>query len=109
MSREAARAFVAQLERDESLCRRVLALRPEGGTGVMDRDLEALGAAHGLHFAADEVSDALLERSLYADGELDDLQLQAVAGGAAAQNPIFTSVSNVLKTRHDTVKNSIGA
>lgn len=37
------------------------------------------------------------------DGELTDAQLTSVSGGAGA----FTSVSNVLKTRHDTAKNSI--
>ena len=37
------------------------------------------------------------------DGELTDAQLKSVSGGQAA----FTSVSNVLKTRHDTAKNSI--
>lgn len=37
------------------------------------------------------------------DGELTDAQLKSVSGGEAA----FTSVSNVLKTRHDTAKNSI--
>jgi hypothetical protein len=36
--------------------------------------------------------------------ELTDEQLDKVSGGQGAE---FTSVSNVLKTRHDTVKNSI--
>jgi len=38
-------------------------------------------------------------------GELTDEQLDKVSGGQGAE---FTSVSNVLKTRHDTAKNSIG-
>lgn len=37
-------------------------------------------------------------------GELTDEQLDKVSGGQATE---FTSVSNVLKTRHDTAKNSI--
>lgn len=37
-------------------------------------------------------------------GELTDEQLDKVSGGQGAE---FTSVSNVLKTRHDTAKNSI--
>jgi len=38
---------------------------------------------------------------------LDESELDAV-GGAGAPEPVsFTSVSNVLKTRHDTAKNSI--
>ncbi len=37
-------------------------------------------------------------------GELTDEQLDKVSGGHGAE---FTSVSNVLKTRHDTTKNSI--
>jgi hypothetical protein len=37
--------------------------------------------------------------------ELADEQLDKVSGG---QGAVFTSVSNVLKTRHDTAKNSIG-
>ena len=36
--------------------------------------------------------------------ELTDEELDKVAGGQGAE---FTSVSNVLKTRHDTAKNSI--
>jgi hypothetical protein len=38
------------------------------------------------------------------EGELTDEQLDKVSGGQGAE---FTSVSNVLKTRHDTAKNSI--
>ena len=30
------------------------------------------------------------------------------AGGTQQENLVFSSVSNVLKTRHDTAKNSIG-
>ena len=37
-------------------------------------------------------------------GELTDEQLDKVSGGQASE---FSSVSNVLKTRHDTAKNSI--
>jgi bacteriocin-like protein len=37
-------------------------------------------------------------------GELTDEELDKVSGGQGAE---FTSVSNVLKTRHDTAKNSI--
>ncbi len=40
------------------------------------------------------------------DQELDEASLDEINGGTA--NQTFTSVSNVLKTRHDTVKNSIG-
>ena len=37
-------------------------------------------------------------------GELTDEQLDKVSGGQGAE---FTSVSNVLKTRHDTANNTI--
>ncbi|MDB5082549.1 MAG: hypothetical protein JWP00_4473 [Chloroflexi bacterium] len=37
--------------------------------------------------------------------ELDEASLAEIAGGTT--NHTFTSVSNILKTRHDTVKNSI--
>lgn len=37
--------------------------------------------------------------------ELNATEQKKVKGGEGA---VFTSVSNVLKTRHDTVKNSIG-
>lgn len=38
-------------------------------------------------------------------GELTDEQLDKVSGGQAT---VYTSVSNVLKLRHDTAKGSIG-
>ena len=42
--------------------------------------------------------------------ELTPEEAEQVGGGQTAtrENQVFTSVSNVLKTRHDTVKNSIG-
>jgi hypothetical protein len=40
-------------------------------------------------------------------GELTGEQLDKVSGGER-ENLVFTSVSNVLKLRHDTAKNSIG-
>jgi len=39
---------------------------------------------------------------------LEESELDAVAGAGTTENVVFTSVSNVLKTRHDTAKNSIG-
>ena len=38
--------------------------------------------------------------------DLPATKTRTVSGGT--ENQVFTSVSNVLKTRHDTVKNSIG-
>jgi hypothetical protein len=39
---------------------------------------------------------------------LDDAELDVVTGaGSAREALVFTSVSNVLKLRHDTAKNSI--
>jgi len=38
--------------------------------------------------------------------DLPAIKARTVSGGR--ENQVFTSVSNVLKTRHDTVKNSIG-
>jgi len=38
--------------------------------------------------------------------DLPAIKARTVSGGRESQ--VFTSVSNVLKTRHDTVKNSIG-
>lgn len=38
---------------------------------------------------------------------LKNIELMAVSGGAGKENMVFTSVSNVLKTKHDTVKNTI--
>ncbi len=38
--------------------------------------------------------------------DLPAIKAGTVSGGRG--NQVFTSVSNVLKTRHDTVKNSIG-
>ena len=42
--------------------------------------------------------------------QLTPEEAEQVGGGATAtaENQVFTSVSNVLKTRHDTLKNSIG-
>jgi hypothetical protein len=40
--------------------------------------------------------------------KLEKNQLLRIFGGAEKENQIFTSVSNVLKTKHDTAKNTIG-
>ncbi len=54
---------------------------------------------------AEPVADAEVAADVRPDGvELTDEQLDKVSGGQGAE---FTSVSNVLKTRHDTAKNSI--
>lgn len=51
----------------------------------------------------DSVSGGTLDRSAAPDS--DGLQVQM---SMQRENQIFTSVSNVLETRQDTVKNSIG-
>jgi hypothetical protein len=40
--------------------------------------------------------------------QADNAKLMGVQIQMQHENQVFTSVSNVLKTRHDTVKNSIG-
>ena len=40
-------------------------------------------------------------------GAAKDLSVKGRTVRGGAENQVFTSVSNVLKTRHDTVKNSI--
>jgi hypothetical protein len=37
-----------------------------------------------------------------------DLSVKGRSVSGGRENQVFSSVSNVLKTRHDTVKNSIG-
>lgn len=45
-----------------------------------------------------------------ADAEMDETDLDAVSGGESPmqqENRSYTAVSNIMKTKHDTVKNSI--
>ena len=41
-------------------------------------------------------------------GVARDLSVKGRSVSGGRENQVFSSVSNVLKTRHDTVKNSIG-
>ena len=41
-------------------------------------------------------------------GAAKDLSVRGRSVSGGRENQVFSSVSNVLKTRHDTVKNSIG-
>jgi hypothetical protein len=68
---------------------------PGGAMAEMDKNEQAKGK-----IAESNASTQARPES----GELTDEQLDKVSGGQGAE---FTSVSNVLKTRHDTAKNSI--
>lgn len=63
-------AFVAKLQEDESLREEIRAAGTEDGIHV--DDLSSIARAHGYEFTVDDVSE-----------ELDDAQLDSVAGGGA--------------------------
>ncbi|MBK7581198.1 MAG: hypothetical protein IPI67_13415 [Myxococcales bacterium] len=71
--------------------------RPEGSAGT------AGGAGGGVEGAGSGGMDEMLARN--ADMNLYYLELQE---RISAESRAYTTLSNVLKTRHDTVKNAIG-
>lgn len=73
------------------------AASPEGSAGT------AGGGAGGVEGSSAASMDDMLERN--ADMNLYYLQLQE---RISAESRAYTTLSNVLKTRHDTVKNAIG-
>ena len=124
MSQADARSFVERVATSEAF-RRDLMIELQGGAETSPQQLIELGGRHGLTFTASELADVLT--GLKPGHELlSDTELEAVSGGAGEalssmssmstlslqmamqrENIVFTSISNVLKTRHDTTKNSI--
>ena len=124
MSQADARSFVERVATSEAF-RRDLMIELQAGAETSPQQLIELGGRQGLTFTASELADVLSD--LKPGHELlGDAELQAVSGGAGEalssmssmsslslqmamqrENVVFTSISNVLKTRHDTTKNSI--
>jgi hypothetical protein len=70
------------------------------GSENIVEDIVALGEAHGCSFTTQEASEFLVAMSARNDkGELDDLQLEAVAGGKKKPKPLsiqdITAIASV--------------
>jgi len=73
-------------------------LRAEAGTGTAGTQASATGS---------QGSDASIEGALTQSQDMN-LYFIELQERIAAENRAFTTYSNVLKARHDTVKNAIG-
>ena len=85
MSRESATAFLQKLNSDPSLRAQVLASSGENVDEVTlsGERLVELGNEHGFVFTLEEIHAAFTKRAASTSRELDDRELEAVAGGKA--------------------------
>jgi predicted ribosomally synthesized peptide with nif11-like leader len=117
MSQADARAFVERVATNEAFRGDVMS-ELQGRAEASPEQLVELGGRHGLTFTANELAEVLA--ALTPGQELNDADLESMSGGQydahaslsvqiamQRENVVFTSISNVLKTRHDTAKNSI--
>ena len=121
MSQTDARSFVERIAEDEALRRDVIGAL-NGNAEKAAQEMIELGSRQGLSFTTAEIGEAVAEWQRNHPAELSESALEAVSGGIDAlsqtadfrlqypmqqENRIFTAVSNILKTKNDTTKNSI--
>jgi hypothetical protein len=89
MSKESAATFCNTVAADPGLYSEVVALSEQDGStrSVPAERLVDLGARRGLIFTAEEFCDVWAERQAARAHELDDAELDAVAGGAGKPTP----------------------
>ena len=118
MSQADARSFVERVATSEAF-RRDLMSELQGGAETSPQQLIEVGGRHGLTFTANELADVLSALKPGHD-HLSETELEAISGGAGdalfsysiqmamqRENTVFTTISNVLKTRADMTYNNI--
>ncbi len=103
MSREHARSFLEQLEKDQVL-RQAAA---ETGADHFAERLTALGAERGLSFSESELLAACDEGSATKSGELDDTDLEHVAGGTDKVAVMYEMIKGIIDRYDQAAKNVI--
>lgn len=85
-----------------------LVLRPPPSAGrlAMDANLQARLRRLGISFTS-LLPICGAEHFAIAATQKENAEMMKLQKAMQRENPVFTSVSNVLKTRHDTAKNSI--
>jgi predicted ribosomally synthesized peptide with nif11-like leader len=118
MSQADATSFVVRVATNEAFRRDVMS-ELQGTVETSPEQLVEFGGRYGLTFTATELAD-VLSASQPGHEQLDESELESISGGAIGEllllqqqivmqreNQVFSSISNVLKLRHDTAKNSI--
>jgi hypothetical protein len=124
--------LLERMRSDAALAAELARLPPDGGAQALVQLLRVAAAA-GLPFTETELESLLRGLPQRGSGELSDLALDQVSGGASAdsattlqqtqlsfnaqylhlesamqhENRSYAAISNIMKTKHDTVKNSI--
>ncbi|NOK39786.1 hypothetical protein [Corallococcus exercitus] len=81
---------------------------PGPGTGVSTGGSTSLGTSVGGSASGGQVSDQLTNNSSLKTMMDDNVKLLNLQSAMQHESQLFTAVSNVMKSRHDTTKNSIG-
>ncbi|MGE6762461.1 hypothetical protein D7X55_39360 [Corallococcus sp. AB049A] len=81
---------------------------PGAGTGMPTGGSTSLGTSVGGASSGGQVSDQLTNNSSLKTMMDDNVKLLNLQSAMQHESQLFTAVSNVMKSRHDTTKNSIG-
>ena len=97
MSLQAAQQFVAKASEDAGL-QQALAAATEGKTGIeASSAAQVIAQDHGFDTSAQEIEDTRLGMA----GELNEEQLEAVAGGKCSSDNTFAPVGDALEPIND--------
>lgn len=124
--------FLSRLAKDDALRKRIETIG--GSTDGAVEHLIGIAAEEGLSFTESEIDELFLAHAAAVDGELSLEQLERAAGGTTAltdssmevqelstsfdiqyqqlalqmqESRSYTTISNIMKTKHDTAKNAI--
>ena len=103
MSREHARSFLEQMEKDPALRQSAA----KAGAGHFAERLIALGAERGLSFSESELLELCNEAPAGKSGELDDTDLKQVAGGVSKAPSLFDAIARIIERYDASAKNVI--
>jgi predicted ribosomally synthesized peptide with nif11-like leader len=120
MSQQNVVRFLERLASDRSVADEVGHIERNGGPDAVRQLIEVAEKA-GYAFTESELEEILFAARQHSSGELADDELEQVAAGTGDmslqetsldqtvldESASFAAVSNILKTKHDTTKNSI--
>jgi predicted ribosomally synthesized peptide with nif11-like leader len=120
MSQQNVVRFLERLASDRSVAGEVGHIERNGGPDAVRQLIEVAEKA-GYAFTESELQEILFAARQHSSGELADDELEQVAAGTGDmslqetsldqtvldESASFAAVSNILKTKHDTTKNSI--
>jgi predicted ribosomally synthesized peptide with nif11-like leader len=120
MSQQNVVRFLERLASDRSVADEVGHIERNGGPDAVRQLIEVAEKA-GYAFTESELQEILFAARQHSSGELADDELEQVAAGTGDmslqetsldqtvldESASFAAVSNILKTKHDTTKNSI--